>query len=155
MNYHHTFYSMLRRYSKKLRYCKEKTHRFSWSLLMIFFLQRGLIRWQLLLYVFLVRLTMQLARSFIFLSLFFFPRIFFSILLKGVLKICSKFTGGHPCRSVISIKFFRNFIEIALRHGCSPVNFQHIFRTPFYKNTYGGVLLNVSMKLLTELARIW
>ena len=23
---------------------------------------------------------------------------------KGVLKICSKFTGGHPCRSVISIR---------------------------------------------------
>ena len=23
---------------------------------------------------------------------------------KGVLKICSKFTGEHPCRSVISIK---------------------------------------------------
>ena len=24
---------------------------------------------------------------------------------KGVLKICSKFTGEHPCRSVISISF--------------------------------------------------
>ena len=24
-----------------------------------------------------------------------------------------------------------NFIEIALRHGCSPVNLLHIFRTPF------------------------
>ena len=23
---------------------------------------------------------------------------------KGVLKICSKFTGEHPCRSMISIK---------------------------------------------------
>ena len=23
---------------------------------------------------------------------------------KGVLKICGKFTGEHPCRSVISIK---------------------------------------------------
>ena len=23
---------------------------------------------------------------------------------KGVLKICSKFTGEHPCRSVVSIK---------------------------------------------------
>ena len=25
---------------------------------------------------------------------------------KGVLKICSKFTGEHPCRSAISIKLF-------------------------------------------------
>ena len=23
---------------------------------------------------------------------------------KGILKICSKFTGEHPCQSVISIK---------------------------------------------------
>ena len=30
------------------------------------------------------------------------PRVF---LVKGVLKICSKFTGEHPCRSAISIKF--------------------------------------------------
>ena len=29
------------------------------------------------------------------------PEVF---LIKGVLKICSKFTGEHPCRSVISIK---------------------------------------------------
>ena len=28
-----------------------------------------------------------------------------------------------------------NFIEIALRHGCSPVHLLHIFRTPFPKNT--------------------
>ena len=34
-----------------------------------------------------------------------------------------------------------NFIEIALRHGCSPVNLLHTFRTPFYKNTYGGLCL--------------
>ena len=26
------------------------------------------------------------------------------LLEKGVLKICRKFTGEHPCRSVISIK---------------------------------------------------
>ena len=54
-------------------------------------------------------------------------------LVKGVLKICCKFTGEHPCRNVISIKLQSNFIEIALRHGCSPVNLQHIFRTPFSK----------------------
>ena len=28
-----------------------------------------------------------------------------------------------------------------LRYGCSPVNLLHIFRTPFPKNTSGGLLL--------------
>ena len=47
----------------------------------------------------------------------------------------------HPCRSAISIKFQSNFIEIALRHGCSPVNLLHIFRTPFLKNISGWLPL--------------
>ena len=34
-----------------------------------------------------------------------------------------------------------NFIESALRHGCSPVNLMHIFRTFFPKNTSGRLLL--------------
>ena len=59
-------------------------------------------------------------------------------LKKVVLKICSKFTGEHLCRSVNSIKLHSNFIEIVLRHGCSPVNLLHIFRTLFFKNTSGG-----------------
>ena len=62
-------------------------------------------------------------------------------LLKVDLKICSKFTGEHPCRSVISIKLQSNFIEISLRHGCSPVNLLHFFGTPLSKNTSGGLLL--------------
>ena len=66
------------------------------------------------------------------------PNVF---LVKGVLKICSKFTGEQPCRSVISIKLQSNFFEITLRHGCSPVNLLHIFRTPFPRNTSGWVLL--------------
>ena len=61
---------------------------------------------------------------------------------KGVLKICSKLTGQHPCPSAISIKLLCNFIEIAFRHGFSPINLLHIFRTPFLKNTSGGLLLN-------------
>ena len=32
-------------------------------------------------------------------------------------------------------------MEITLCHGCSPVNLLHIFRTPFQKNTFGGLLL--------------
>ena len=55
---------------------------------------------------------------------------------KGVLKICSKFIGEHLCWTAISIKLLCNFIEIALRHGCSSVNLLHIFRAPFLKNTY-------------------
>ena len=60
------------------------------------------------------------------------PRVF---LAKAVLKICNKFTGEHPCRSAVSIKLQSNLIEITLRHGRSPVNLLHIFRTPFPKNT--------------------
>ena len=33
------------------------------------------------------------------------PEVF---LEKGVLKICSKFTGKDPCRSVISIKLLKH-----------------------------------------------
>ena len=62
-------------------------------------------------------------------------------LRKGVLKICSIFTEQHPCRSVFSIKLLCKFIEIVLRHGCSPVNFLHIFRTIFPKNTSAWLLL--------------
>ena len=46
---------------------------------------------------------------------------------KGVLKEYSKFAEEHPCRSAISMKLQSTFIEIALRHGCFPVNLPHIF----------------------------
>ena len=54
------------------------------------------------------------------------PEVFYE---KGVLKICSKFTGEQPCRLLL--------------HGCSPVNLLHIFRTPFPRNTSGRLLLYV------------
>ena len=56
--------------------------------------------------------------------------------------------GEHPCRSVISVKLLCNSIEIRLRHGCSPVNSLHIFRTPFPKNTSGGLLWRTQNKYL-------
>ena len=63
---------------------------------------------------------------------------------SGVLKTCSKFTGEHPCQNAISIKLQSNFTEIKLRHGFSPVNFLHIFRASFLKNTSERLLLNVA-----------
>ena len=42
------------------------------------------------------------------------PEVF---LEKVALKICSKFTGEHPCRRAILIKLLCHFSEIALRHG--------------------------------------
>ena len=54
---------------------------------------------------------------------------------KGFLKLCSKFTGKHPC-------------QITLPHGCSAANLFHIFRAVF-KNTYGGLLLVQVKKYIT------
>ena len=68
----------------------------------------------------------------------------------GDLKICDKFTAEHPCRNVISLKLLYNFIEITLRHGCSPVNLLHIFRTTFLKNTSEGLLLPWSWLVLSQ-----
>ena len=76
------------------------------------------------------------------------PEVF---LQKGVLKICSKFTGEHPCQSAISTKLLCNFIKIALWHGCSPANLLHLFcRIPFPKNTWRAapvVCLHQNLKI--------
>ena len=47
-----------------------------------------------------------------------------------------------------------NFIEITLWHGCSPVNFLHIFRTPFLRNTSRWLLLafGVGSKIANNVA---
>ena len=62
------------------------------------------------------------------------------LLRKRALKICNKFTGEHPCWSVISIELPSNFIEIASQNGCSPVDLLHIFRTLFPKSSLKVVL---------------
>ena len=54
----------------------------------------------------------------------------------NMLQIYSR-TPMRKCDSMQS-----NFIDITFRHGCSPVNFLHIFRITFSKNTSGGLLLN-------------
>ena len=68
-------------------------------------------------------------------------------------KICCKFTGEPPCRSAITMKLLYNFIEIALRYGCAPVNLLHMFWTPFPKNTSGRLLLQRSTLLCTRFFR--
>ena len=82
------------------------------------------------------------------------PEVFLG---KGVLKICGKFIGEHPYRSVISIKLQSSFTEITLRHGCSPVNLLYIFRTSFPKKTSGMLLLayrNLRSTLMNESKKI-
>ena len=68
------------------------------------------------------------------------PEVF---LEKGVLKICSKFSGERPCQGTISIKLQSNFIEIVLQHGCSPVHSLHIYRRPFPKKTSKRLFVNL------------
>ena len=79
------------------------------------------------------------------------PKVFLG---KDFPKICCKFTGEHPGRSALSIKFQSNFIKIALRHISSPVNLLHIFSKPFIKkNTWGWLLLS-SANLISRLLNI-
>ena len=56
---------------------------------------------------------------------------------KAVLKICSKFTGEHPCRRAISIKLQSN--------ANFSVNLLHVFLTHFPK-TPGRLLLDVKFE---------
>ena len=70
------------------------------------------------------------------------------------MRIFSKFTGEHPCRSVISIKLQSNFIEITLCHGCSPVNLQHIFRKTSLKDTSGRLLRSILTLVEKELSSV-
>ena len=44
--------------------------------------------------------------------------------------------GEHPYRSVISKWYWNGQSDC-----CSPINLLPIFKAPFYKNTYGGMLL--------------
>ena len=51
-----------------------------------------------------------------------------------------------------------DFNKVALRHGYSPVNLLHIFRTPFTKNTSGRPLLSFerfSLKHSTAFVKIY
>ena len=84
------------------------------------------------------KLTLKLDRS-------SHPEVFLG---KSVLKICSKFTGEHPCWSTISIKLLCNFIEIALWYGCSPLTLLQIFRAPFLRTPLDGCFWLELVKLI-------
>ena len=72
------------------------------------------------------------------------------LLVKDVPKICSKFILLRNC----DFNLQSNFIEITLRHGRSPVNLLHIFKTPFSKSTSGWLLLYF-IPLSPSVALIW
>ena len=48
----------------------------------------------------------------------------------------------HQIYRRTSTKSQTKFIEIGFKHGCSPVNLLHIFRTPFLRNNSGWLLLS-------------
>ena len=81
------------------------------------------------------------------------PKLFLG---KGVVKICYKFTGEHPCRSAISMKLC-NFIEITLRHECSPVKrcifLEHLFVRTLLEGC--SCCLNNILKFITSWRSPW
>ena len=71
-------------------------------------------------------------------DLFKFSQKYKKFLNASTFKIVEKISQpkfqNYPLQS--------NFIKTTLRHGCSPVDLQHIFRTPYPKNIFGRLLLN-------------
>ena len=55
-----------------------------------------------------------------------------------------------PMPKWISVKMLWNFFEIPLQHGCFPVRLLHIFRTPFPKNTFEGLLLVLGRQIFVN-----
>ena len=58
---------------------------------------------------------------------------------KGVLRNLAKFTGKHLCQSLFFKKVAglrpETLLKKRLWHGCFPVNFVELLRTPFFKRT--------------------
>ena len=55
-------------------------------------------------------------------------------------KVFWRYASNLQKNTHAEVWFQSNFIEMTLRHRCSPVNLLHIFGTPFPKNTSGGLL---------------
>ena len=76
------------------------------------------------------------------------------VLGRDVLKICSKFTGEHPCRSVISIKLLCNFTEITPRHWSIRIQDIRIsgYKTSAYQDTkYVSLYIRIQGKRTQDL----
>ena len=74
---------------------------------------------------------------------------------KCVLQICSKYTGKHPCGGAVSVKLQTNFTEMTFPHGCSPVNLLHNCRAAVLTNTYGKLLLQISIQVIESFSNIF
>ena len=62
-------------------------------------------------------------------------------------NICVEHIHKQPPRGVLNKRCSQNMQQIyTLRHGCSPVDFLHIFRTPFSQNTSGWLLPHIGQK---------
>ena len=60
-------------------------------------------------------------------------------------KVFWKYATNLQEKTHAEMWLLSNCIEIMLWYGCSPVNLLHIFRTPFYKNTSGGLLVKMQL----------
>ena len=91
-------------------------------------------------------LVLEINTSYLLFTFLMFRRTASEVFVyEGVMNICSKIAGDYPCGSVVSkIKLLGNSIEIIFPYGYFPVNLLHIFRTPFYKNTFERLLLYVT-----------
>ena len=74
-----------------------------------------------------------------------FALVYLSLILNQ-LFLCVTFQypsepAIHHIEKRWSENMHSNFIKIVLRHGCSPVNLLHIFRTSFFKSNSGRLLL--------------
>ena len=62
-------------------------------------------------------------------------------LKKGVLELCSKFTGEHPCQSGTSMKLQSNLLKLHFGMRVFAISLLYIFRTPLPKNSSGWLLV--------------
>ena len=67
--------------------------------------------------------------------------LIFFVYLKPVSLRVLVFLIGYECGIQSSRNVLTKSCSENMQHVCSPVNLLHIFRTPFYKNTYRGLLL--------------
>ena len=75
------------------------------------------------------------------------------VLKKRCSENMQQIYGRHPRQSAISIKLLCNFIEISLRHGCSPVNVLHILRIRAFWRTASYLIWKLRYSWLCSLVK--